>query len=546
MSSKGDRPIIKLLIVDDETVERRAMCQSIDWGVIGVEVVSDAWNGRQAVERVLQERPDMILSDIKMPVMDGVEMAKMVKSIDPSIKIIFCSAYEDFEYAREAANLNAFGYVLKPIQDEELFRVVKRAADRCTEEKMQQAMYERLKSSLSLSEPLLREAVARNLLLGMRDEPAPPLRNIGLGWIQESEGHLCVLRIKWDPSAKLSPGEVKEALKAAVTDRHHAVSIHMNAHETAIILRSYANFSDTSILIEQACRQLKDRFLELYGIQAHMQFGVHAGAVRLDEVYADMVQQSVWNGGLKPEDRKGPAAAEEEGPGKYAQASDAILRLKSECAKLLHQGNLDALNRLIGQCFAVNEAAAAGSLAFHYGIGFSVLSVLLDAVKKRGIEPFAQADDEILCWVGLTQTRSVAEIETYLRQRAEEFVNRMRSAGQRSDDKFIEQIRNIVKNHYQSTLTVEKIAQIMHFTPNYLGSVFKSKMKISLNDYINKYRISQSMRLLRDPSLSIGDVAKMCGYENTPYFHKIFKKLTGMTPGAYRLLEETTSDEILD
>jgi|GEM_PF-5255412 len=534
--------MFNLLIVDDETVERRSLCNSLDWNMIGVQVAGDAWNGKQAIEMVMQNRPDIVITDVKMPVMDGVEMAKMIRAIDPSIKIIFCSAYEDFDYAREAANLNAFGYLLKPINDEELLQIVKRAADRCLEERMHHTMYARLKSNLSLGEPLLREAVVRNRFLGMGDEPGTLLRSIGLDWINETDGPLCLILIRWDKTMKCKPEDVKNSLEEIMESWHNAVSVKMNSQEIAIALRSYANSTDTSMLIEQASRQMLERIRLRTSMETDIQFAIYGGSTSLEEAYADISRRTkAEEAGLLVLTSSGQDGDVQ--PDEYARVSRAIVEIRSESFKLLHQGNIEALNRLISQCFMEHSPIGTMGLTFYCGIGFSVLSVLLDAVKKQGIDPFSRLDDEIACWTNLLQLRTIPEIERYLTDRVQHLVAKIKGDKNGAEDPFIEQVANIVKNHYQSSLSVEMVANLMHFTPNYVGAVFKSKMKISLNDYINKFRVSQSMQLLRDPSLSINDVAKMCGYENTPYFHKIFKRLAGVTPGEYRLLEEGTKDE---
>ncbi|MBO7744441.1 response regulator [Paenibacillus sp. MWE-103] len=532
--------MIKLLIVDDETVERRALCRSVDWSLIGSEVIGDAWNGKQAVDMAMQSRPDIIITDVKMPVMDGVEMARMVSAIDPAIKIIFCSAYEEFGYAREAANLNAFGYVLKPINDEELLRVVKKAADKCIEERMQGAIYERLRNNLSLSGPVLRESVVRSALLGINEEPESLLQGIGLDWLLEVEGHICLLLISWDRSVKIRSEEIKSAFHNIVPEWKNAVCAKLSASEIAVVFRSHALPSDVSLLLSQASRQMVDHIRQSLGLELQTVYRIYPGTMTLEEAYLDASRQ-VGRGAANSLSLTGsdPGGSESAG-GDYTAVSEALLQLKEGTPRLLRQGGEQELDGLVDLC--LDEQHWTGDPSFVCGVGLSVLSVLVDATRGQGFEPFAGIDEEIGCWSDLARKRTAADIRDNLHHRVRLLIRKIRNDKQEVEDPLIAQIKHIVSEHYGTPLSVESIAGAMHFTPNYLGAAFKAKMSISLNDYINKYRITVSMGLLRDPSLSIHEVAKLSGYENTPYYHRMFKKHTGMTPGDYRLTEKGPDD----
>ncbi|MBB6733462.1 response regulator transcription factor [Cohnella zeiphila] len=541
--------MIKLLIVDDETAERRALCRSVDWSIIGGEVVGDAWNGKQAIELAMQTRPDIVITDVKMPVMDGVEMAKKVCALDPSIKIVFCSAYEDFGYAREAANLNAFGYVLKPIDDEELLRTVKKAVDKCIEERMQGALFERLKSSLTLSEPLLREAIVRNELLGLGREPEALLRSVGLDWLRDEEEPFGLMLIRWLPEDRRKTEEIKSLLSERLTGRTEAVCAQISAGEIAVTLRLHANAvaDEAQAMLERTVRGLDERLAKASGFRLESLFRLYPAGTAPEEAYRQLSSEPD-EGRLRPAD-SGFAAAGAAGigaplpEGYSSAAADPLLRLRAEAPRLLRQGDEGALYSRVRACFRHADAPDADDPALECGVALSVLTILADAVRSLGFEPFSGIDEEIVCWTGLVRQRSADGLQSCLEEWVRAFAGKARTGKEASEDSFLKPIRRIVGERYASTLTVESIAQSLHFTPNYLGATFKAKTGVSLNDYINKYRVTVSMGLLRDPSLGIYEIARRCGYENTPYFHKMFKKHTGMTPGEYRLLERGAAED---
>ena len=123
--------MLKILFVDDDAVARRNMAQRIDWNDLGWDLVYTARDGVDALEYMKENRPDIIISDIKMPIMDGIEMAKIARDYYPDLFFIFLSGYKEFEYAKQALALDAIDYLNKPIDNSQLLDVLRRAEKKC-------------------------------------------------------------------------------------------------------------------------------------------------------------------------------------------------------------------------------------------------------------------------------------------------------------------------------------------------------------------------------------------------------------------------------
>lgn len=123
--------MLKILFVDDDAVARRNMAQRIDWNDLGWDLVYTAHDGVDALEYMKENRPDIIISDIKMPIMDGIEMAKIARDYYPDLFFIFLSGYKEFEYAKQALALDAIDYLNKPIDNSQLLDVLRRAEKKC-------------------------------------------------------------------------------------------------------------------------------------------------------------------------------------------------------------------------------------------------------------------------------------------------------------------------------------------------------------------------------------------------------------------------------
>ena len=139
---KGRVAELKLLIVDDEPLVRNGLQNGFDWGRIGIEVIGASRNGLDAIERIKAEKPGIVLSDIKMPGMDGLGLAAWIKETVPETEIIFLTGYSDFDYAKSAIGLQAADYILKPVQEEQLFRVIEKVKKKIELELARRAQYE--------------------------------------------------------------------------------------------------------------------------------------------------------------------------------------------------------------------------------------------------------------------------------------------------------------------------------------------------------------------------------------------------------------------
>ena len=126
--------LYRIILVDDEEEVRKGIIRKIDWETLGFQVVGDAENGEEALEMIEQLEPDMVMTDIRMPYMDGLTLSAKIRQKYPSIKIIIFSGFDDFEYAQQAIKLNVTEYILKPVNVEELTEILTRVHENLEEE----------------------------------------------------------------------------------------------------------------------------------------------------------------------------------------------------------------------------------------------------------------------------------------------------------------------------------------------------------------------------------------------------------------------------
>ncbi len=158
--------MFRLLIVDDERTTREGLRDCVEWHKYGVEVAAVAYNGQEALKWLLQETVDIVLTDVVMPMMDGIELVKQIRQRQIPVKIIFVSGYWDMPYLKSAFQLDAIDYILKPVKLTELEKVIQKVVSICIEEQNERKVLQELKNKLAASMPLLREQFLNKLISG--------------------------------------------------------------------------------------------------------------------------------------------------------------------------------------------------------------------------------------------------------------------------------------------------------------------------------------------------------------------------------------------
>ena len=181
-----------MVLVEDESFERSSIAKYIDWDLVGVRIIGEAANGSQGLSIVMDAKPDIVLTDVKMPIMDGIEMARRIRAELPKVKIIFLSSYDDFEYARQAIDLSISAYLMKPVKESELLRVIKRVADEISEDRIEQRIQKKLQNNYEISANLAKQALVNRILTGIEPDEGDA-RQLGLEWLLQPSRNLCLL-----------------------------------------------------------------------------------------------------------------------------------------------------------------------------------------------------------------------------------------------------------------------------------------------------------------------------------------------------------------
>lgn len=509
--------MLKVVIADDEPIVLEGLRWMIDWEKLGFELVGAANDGEDALKLIGECRPDLVITDIRMPVVDGLALIHQASERYPRTKFIILSGYLDFEYARQAIRYGVSNYLTKPLDDRELHAAVAAAAAAIRSEEAE------LKSQQNAALHIRQETVTRLLLGDTRQE-----------WVDSARLYLNIGPLTRIRCVQLLSGQEEGPLYA---DLNLAVTevADLNSALTEVmvipfrITPEYQGFlfaspsSGPPLSVEPVERMIAG-FRSSFGEEAG--FAVsneHRGPLWLHQAY----QESITAGICKlPSKEKGIYFFQD----KLLKNPSLIpAELKTSILQAVAGGNPDGVRHFSQAFFAavtVNQTSESWAGAYLSTVKLEALKVLLEHgadVDEWAKRWFAAAPPQEF---GGMKFRWIKELV-----QAAEWIAEGKGA---RTDATIHAAVEYIKLHYQDKIQLQQVADHLQLNPAYLGQRFKKQLGVAFNDYLHSVRIEEAKRLLRRTELKIADIAARVGYSDTDQFVAKFKAKTGMPPSAYK------------
>ena len=522
----------RVLLADDEEEIREGIRRKIDWGKLGFTLVGSAENGMEALELAEQLHPDVVLTDIKMPYMDGLELCRQLKQFLPASKIVVFSGFDDFEYARQAIGMNVSEYILKPINAPELSQVLSRLREQLDQQRLEHEDMENLRRKYEESLPILRELFYTRLLDG-RIPPDQIQERAARYEIELPEGCWTVALVLADGGSS-KRDELQLLSIQAFFQRHFALDgcilytvLYNETIALLIQLKQKSQIYGLTAELERLC-MLAESLLGLHlfvGVgrpcQGPAQFyeSVKEAAAAADYRVLMDSGQVLYIGDLEPNHSA------------YLTLEEDDLRTLSTAVKL---GSKEKVAQLVSsQVSRVREARL--SLPQSHMFFMEIVTSLIRLAQANGIEMETVFGPNFTGMVSITDFRSLDEMEQWLVDCALELWEIL--SRQRSDSawKTVEQAKIFIATHYaESDLNVETLCAYLHLYPTYFSTLFKRETQKSFTAYVTDLRMQHAAQLLRDTDEKTYLIAERIGYTDPNYFSYVFKKHFGLTPSKYR------------
>lgn len=521
--------LYKVLLVDDEAEIRMGISQKMDWGGLGFALVGEADNGQDALELAESLRPDVVLTDIKMPFMDGLTLCRILTARLPATKFVVFSGFDDFEYAKQAIQMNVSEYILKPMGVAELSAVLQKLRAELERERTARQDVETLRRRYEESLPLLRELFYTHLLEG-RVTPGQELAQAqqldidlsGNAWVAALT-HVGAERGK-DAMVSLSIQQLlEENLPAA------RCKVFLFNESVALIAKLGAGFSVYDLLraLDRVC-SLADSYLGLtltmgVGIPCDSLSGLSqsAASARGAIEYRALVGrgQAIYIGDLEPDS------------GASLSFDEADERALTAAVKLGGEDEVRAaVAALMDKLRAANPAAGQSNLFF-----LELLTCLLKLTRRAslGLEEVFGAG--FTGSVQATDFPSLKALGDWCIERCLRIQALIRRRQTDSAGRTVELAKDFIQQHYsESDLSVETLCGYLHLSPAYFSTLFKRETGMSFTAYVTIVRMEAATAALRDTEEKTYLIARHCGYDDPNYFSYVFKKHFGVTPTKYR------------
>ncbi|MDP4181131.1 MAG: response regulator [Bacillota bacterium] len=538
-----------MLIVEDEKWEREGLLNFLDWTRFGFDTVETACDGIEGIEKAEKMRPDIILTDIKMPGMDGLKMSKKIKNFLPKVKIIILTGYDDFRFAKEAIDFNANAYILKPFDEEDIIPAIQKVLNEYKSESEREDM---IKVALNESIRTSRTSFITDLLEGRVDE-------------RELLTQLTHHNIKISGDGQYLVSVIKLLNLSSLCNDGIVHDTNNNSRKTLDELQA---FLDTeNILTRDLLFSLSDSVEN----QIILCFQVSLEKLVLLQSYLTNLLQKI------EETKRFPVKI---GTGKPVKM---IVDIKTSYTEALHAVEFGAFWDLLG----IIDYAGVERIEKEFSENAGEFMILCSYYSKQLLHAVRSSDEERLLGIldemflhihknkgagkelivnylqnvkneattffytlGKDFSQAVIGKEGFetdllrcfniqsLKNNVSDFFNnillRMHEKDKNKDSQVIKKVTEFIEKRYMTEISLKIIAKDVYLSPNYLGNVFKKCTGKTFNVYLCEYRMEKARELLKSPKNKVNLVAAKVGIPNTSYFCTVFKETYGMAPGEYQ------------
>jgi len=522
---------LSLLIADDETLDRDGLARQLDWSEHSISEVFTAKDGPSALEILRKKSIDILFSDIRMPLMSGIELAQYARQIHPTLQIVFISGYDDFTYAKAAIQMNVHEYILKPVCTKELATCVSNLAERIKKQKEEQEQKGMLMRVASEGMPLLRNKLMLDLLFGVYSNIEVRMKDVN---VLQGAGLFAVLLIELD-DYHISQNDNTKKMKAlqktigSLSFQCDIELVQIEESRLGIIVSVNANTSPH--VIEEAIADFAQKILAQITPSFNVTIGV--GSIvdnyrKLSSSYDRSVQALL----SKRQGVKGNVLHSINGTApEDDQPLNKIEYEIADCIKQLDPVKVMHLLDYLFDSFELNKDRSSHTIQYYCVNIINQTFVTLEDFNVRTEDLLGNTSSLIQHMLKL---ETVSNIKQWIKSVIWTAIDILDGKRKSMRQEAVEKVISYVESNYKDNISLEKIAKEIYYTPNYLGNVFKQETNQNFSKYLMEYRIRQAAQLLYDRNVKVLDASLSVGYKNMSSFIKNFKSVFGVTPSEYR------------
>lgn len=535
---------IKVFLVEDEMVIRRGIKNSIDWEKEGYIFCGEASDGELAYPMIIKEKPDILITDIRMPFMDGLELCKLVKKELPNIKILILSGYDEFDYAKEAIRLGVTEYLLKPISSGKLLEALNGVSESIRREKedkdlVRKYMEEMRENTEHEKQKFFEQMIAGNLSMADALETGKKYEmNLSAGMY-----NLLLFRFTLGEENRKSRellGEAEYAIEK-LTERLEYVFEFQRGVEGWAFLLMADNEEQMSERVKELSKDLEE-IMKNYSTIAYFG-GIGQPVARLRELEESFREAERALAARFTMELNRIISVEDIRMAQNVDTLDdieitsfgEIEKTRTMLEKFLNNGAEDEIDEFVDVYInELPEENLKSVLMRQYIIMDAYIVMMSFCEKIEGIEGEMQAQSEELK-NSMKTSQTLEEIKNYIRMLLKKIIGvRDTISGRRYSD-IIEIAKDQIRKTYMSDeISLNTIAAEVGMSPSYFSSIFSKEMGKTFVEYLTEIRMDRAKELLMCSSMKTSEIGYEVGYKDPHYFSYIFKKTQNCTPKEFR------------
>lgn len=535
---------IKVFLVEDEMVIRRGIKNSIDWEKEGYIFCGEASDGELAYPMIIKEKPDILITDIRMPFMDGLELCKLVKKELPNIKILILSGYDEFDYAKEAIRLGVTEYLLKPISSGKLLEALNGVSESIRREKedkdlVRKYMEEMQENTEHEKQKFFEQMIAGNLSMADALETGKKYEmNLSAGMY-----NLLLFRFTLGEENRKSGellGEAEYAIEK-LTERLEYVFEFQRGVEGWAFLLMADNEEQMSERVKELSKDLEE-IMKNYSTIAYFG-GIGQPVARLRELEESFREAERALAARFTMELNRIISVEDIRMAQNVDTLDdieitsfgEIEKTRTMLEKFLNNGAEDEIDEFVDVYInELPEENLKSVLMRQYIIMDAYIVMMSFCEKIEGIEGEMQAQSEELK-NSMKTIQTLEEIKNYIRMLLKKIIGvRDTISGRRYSD-IIEIAKDQIRKTYMSDeISLNTIAAEVGMSPSYFSSIFSKEMGKTFVEYLTEIRMDRAKELLMCSSMKTSEIGYEVGYKDPHYFSYIFKKTQNCTPKEFR------------
>lgn len=536
--------MIKIFLVEDEIAIRKGIKNSIDWEKEGYEFVGEAGDGELAYPMILKTKPDILITDIKMPFMDGLQLSKLVRKELPATKILILSGYDEFEYAKEAIKLQVAEYLLKPISSAKLLDVLAQVKEVIRQEQEEKELIKKYKEDMKENRELekerfLNQIITQNLSLAQILETgeslgmdlSAPLYNILLLKITENGGKQ----------------ETYAEIESALDTLSGVFSFRRGVDEWLFLLT--ADDAEKMERRIESCRKTVRQITEKTDPPVEY-FGALGNPVeRLREIKNSLKEAEKkfafqyfkkWNQILEIPVRD---VGSSENPQTEKKENEELLISSVQVDKLnhkiienfIHTGLRREVSNFVDDYFMSLGEKSVQSLMFRQYVAMDFYLAAVAFLERLGFssKELVERCGDLKEMEQVIQT--IEQTKEYIKKVLDATLECRESVSRKRYSDLLKEAVSYIEHHYEEEdISLNQVAASVNISPSHFSTIFSKEMGETFIEYLTNVRMERAKQLLRSSTMKTAEIAYAVGYKDAHYFSYLFKKVQKCTPREFR------------